>query len=92
MRKSHKTLVKKATSILHSSFFYIWLDVGFSFRPISILIFLVLEATPVNGESEEKKNEMEVGDKSKSPLEEENNDGTGSSPNRSGSLIKCTVF
>lgn len=42
---------------------------------------LLLEPTPVNGESEEKKNEAEVEDKPNSPLQEENEHDTTSSPN-----------
>lgn len=39
-------------------------------------------STPVNGESEQKKDDMEVEEKTKSPAQEENNDDTASSPNR----------
>jgi len=40
------------------------------------------ESTPVNGESDGKKDYTEVEEKPKSPAQEENNDDTASSPNR----------
>uniref|UniRef100_A0A3P9P8U0 HDGF like 2 n=1 Tax=Poecilia reticulata TaxID=8081 RepID=A0A3P9P8U0_POERE len=43
------------------------------------------ESKPVNGESEERKENAEEDEKPKSPLKEENNDGQGSSPNRPSS-------
>uniref|UniRef100_A0A671VIX7 Lens epithelium-derived growth factor integrase-binding domain-containing protein n=1 Tax=Sparus aurata TaxID=8175 RepID=A0A671VIX7_SPAAU len=40
------------------------------------------DSTPVNGDSEQKTDDMEVEEKPKSPAEEENNDDAASSPNR----------
>lgn len=51
-------------------FFYINLNVYF------------LDSTPVNGDTEQKADDVEVEDKPKSPAQEENNDDTASSPNR----------
>ena len=41
-----------------------------------------LDSTPVNGDSEQKTDDMDVEEKPKSPAEEENNDDAASSPNR----------
>lgn len=41
-----------------------------------------LDSTPVNGDTEQKADDVEVEDKPKSPAQEENNDDTASSPNR----------
>lgn len=43
------------------------------------------DSTPVNGDSEQKKDDMEVDEKPKSPAQEENNDDNASSPNRRSS-------
>lgn len=48
-----------------------------------LLCFLLfLDSTPVNGESEQKKEEMSVEEKPKSPAQEDNNGDTASSPSR----------
>lgn len=50
-----------------------------------------LDSTPINGDTEQKMDDMEVEDKPKSPAREENNDDTASSPNRWMSCVKrCT--
>lgn len=46
------------------------------------------DSAPVNGESEQKKDNMETEEPPKSPAHEENNDNTPSSPNRWNSLLK----
>lgn len=62
---------------------------GFNITSIFWCIFLnidlnwyFLDSTPVNGDSEQKTDDMEVEEKPKSPAEEENNDDAASSPNR----------
>ncbi len=79
MRRRHKTQVKKKPSG-----FYITLPQLF-FVLFCSYINLHLrfpDSTPVNGESEQKTDDMEIEEKPKSPAHEENNDDTASSPNR----------
>lgn len=49
---------------------------------IFLFFCFFLDSTPVNGESEQKKDDMSVEEKPKSPFQEDNNGNTASSPNR----------
>lgn len=83
--RRQKTQVKKATPLilppfgLHiTSIFYF---LAYVFFYINLNVYF-LDSTPVNGDTEQKADDVEVEDKPKSPAQEENNDDTASSPNR----------
>lgn len=78
MRSKHKTQVKKKKKAT----FWI-LDLHYVVCPACLYLnWSFLDSTPVNGESDQKKDDMEVEEKPKSPAQEENNDDAASSPSR----------
>lgn len=74
-----KTQVKGQTLELGLPPFFVSADrIFFS----SSYFMYFLDSTPINGDTEQKTDDMEVEDKPKSPAREENNDDAASSPNR----------
>lgn len=65
-----------------SSFFTLSGMVCFALYAYIDLNYAFPDSAPVNGESEQKKDNMETEEPPKSPAHEENNDNTPSSPNR----------
>lgn len=65
----------------------IWLRLIFVFLRVHLHF---LDSAPVNGDSQEKKDDMEVKENPKSPANEENNDDTASSPIRYASHVNST--
>lgn len=63
-----------------------WIRLGYN-------IFAFLDSTPVNGDSEQKREDAEVEEKPKSPQQDESNDHPTSSPNRFVCIVLlCSVF
>jgi len=69
-------------SHLGSCFYHVWYYLYFVCDSYFNLRSHFLDSTPVNGESQPKKDDMELEENPKSPAHEENNDDATSSPNR----------
>lgn len=66
----------------HPSVCPLWASVLSPLFVSHLIVCIFLDSTPVNGDSDQKKEDMEVEEKPKSPAQEENNDEMASSPNR----------